>query len=197
MSPAPPHGRSCMRTVYAFEIVSCDGYHTDAEGSLDWLPSDPELMEYSRGQGEHIDTIVMGRRTFEMMAAYWPTPAGIADDPVVAAFMNDLPKVVASRTLSEHAWGPTTFVAEDVAGHVARLKAGPGRDVAVFGSSTLAGHLLAAGLIDELRVAVAPGGVGAGPRLCAGTPAPVPLERVGARAMGASMFLTYRPASVA
>lgn len=186
-----------MRTVYAFEVVSLDGYHVDAGGTLDWFPTDPQLEEYSRGQGEHIDTIVMGRRTFEMMASYWPTPAGTADDPVVAAFMNGLPKIVASRTLSEHEWGPTTFVADDVAGHLARLKAGPGRDIAVFGSSTLAGHLLAAGVIDELRVAVAPVVLGAGAPLFAGAPGPIPLERVAAREMGAATFLTYRPAPTA
>ncbi len=187
-----------MRTVYAFLMTSLDGYHTDAAGTVDWFVSDPEFGAYARGQGERIDTIVMGRRTFELMASYWPTPAGVADDPVVAAFMNDLPKVVASRTLTSHEWGPTSFVAHDVAGHVARLKASPGKEIAVFGSSSLVAQLLPTGAINELRIAVAPVVLGAGEPLFAGTQGPVGLERIDLRTLGGGIvLLTYRPAPAA
>jgi dihydrofolate reductase len=186
-----------VRTVYAFEMISLDGYHADAQGSVDWFIPDPEIDEYSRRQGDHIDTIVMGRRTFELMASYWPTPAGVADDPVVAAFMNDLPKVVASRSLTEHPWGPTTFVADDIAGYVAGLKAAPGKEIAVFGSSSLVAQLLPTGVIDELRIAVAPVVLGTGTPLFAGAPGPVGLERVSVREIGRSVLHTYRPAAPA
>jgi dihydrofolate reductase len=186
-----------MRTVYAFLFTSLDGYHADAAGTVDWFVSDPELDAYSRGQGEHIDTIVMGRRTFELMASYWPTPEGTADDPVVAAFMNDLPKIVASRTLTSHEWGPTTFVADDVAGHIARLKDAPGKEIAVFGSSSLVAQLLPTGAIDELRIVVAPVVLGAGESLFAGAHGPVALEPTGVRSIGSSSLLTYRPVPAA
>lgn len=182
-----------MRTVYAFLLASLDGYHADADGTVDWFVADAELDAYSRGQGERIDTIVMGRRTFELMASYWPTPEGVADDPVVAEFMNNLPKVVASRTLASHEWGPTTFVADDVAGHIARLKDSPGKEIAVFGSSSLVAGLLPTGVIDELRIAVAPVVLGAGRPLFAGAPNPVQLERVGVQNIGRFVLLTYRP----
>ena len=186
-----------MRTVYAFILISLDGYHADAAGTTEWFVDDPEFDAFARGQGERIDTIVMGRKTFELMASYWPTPEGIADDPVIAAFMNDLPKVVASRTLTSHEWGPTTFVADDVAGHVARLKDAPGKEIAVFGSSSLVAQLLPTGVIDELRIAVAPVVLGAGEPLLGGTPGPVRLEPLGVESIGRSVLLTYRPVPAA
>ncbi|GAA1734469.1 dihydrofolate reductase family protein [Isoptericola hypogeus] len=183
-----------MRTVYAFLMTSLDGYHADADGSVDWFVSDPEFDAYTRAQGERIDTIVMGRRTFELMASFWPTSDGIAEDPVVAGFMNDLPKVVASRSLTEHAWGPTTFVADDLAGHLAGLKQDPGKEIAVFGSSTLLADLLPTGVVDELRIAVAPVVLGSGLPLFAGAAGPVALERTDVRAVGDRVtLLTYRP----
>lgn len=184
-----------MRTVYAFLLVSLDGYHTDARGTTEWFPDDDdEFAAYSRGQGEHIDTIVMGRRTFELMASYWPTPEGFADDPVIAAFMNDLPKVVASRSLTEHPWGPTTFVADDVAGRIAELKAAPGKEIAIFGSSSLVAELLPTGVVDELRMLVSPVVLGAGQPVFAGAAGPVPLRRTDVRPFAnGSVLLTYQP----
>jgi len=183
-----------MRTVYAYLMTSLDGYHADADGSVDWLQEDPALEDYSQGQGEHIDTIVMGRRTFELMASYWPTPEAYSDDPVVAAFMNDLPKIVASRSMTTHPWGPTTFVADDVAGHLAALKDKPGKDVAIFGSSTFLASLLPTGVVDELRIAVQPVLLGAGRPLLGGVAGPVPLGRPEVRELSSgTLLLTYRP----
>lgn len=183
-----------MRTVYAFLFVSLDGYVATPDGGTDWFVTDDELERYSAGQGEHIDTIVMGRRTFELMASYWPTPEAHATDPVVAAFMCDLPKVVASRTLTSHPWGPTTFVADDVAGRLRDLKEQPGKQIAVFGSSALVASLLPTGVVDELRVVLQPVVLGAGLRFLDGAAHGVPLERLDVRPFGnGSTLLTYRP----
>lgn len=182
-----------MRQIYAFLLTSLDGYHAGTDGSLDWFRTDEEFERYSRSQGDVIDTIVMGRRTFEMMAAYWPTEAAAQEDPVVAGFMNDLPKIVASRTLTSHPWGPTTFVADDVAGHLAAVKDRPGKDIAIFGSSTLVGDLLPSGVIDELRVIVNPVVLGSGRSVFAGTAGPVGLHRTAVREFGnGNVLLTYR-----
>ena len=182
-----------MRQIYAFLLVSLDGYHAGTDGSLEWFRTDEEFERYSRGQGDVIDTIVMGRRTFEMMAAYWPTEEAAQEDPVVTAFMNDLPKIVASRTLTSHPWGPTTFVADDVAGHLAAVKAQPGKAIAIFGSSTLVGDLLPTGVIDELRVIVNPVVLGSGRSVFAGTAGPVGLHRTAVREFGnGNVLLTYR-----
>lgn len=182
-----------MRTVYAYLLVSLDGYHAAPDDGLDWFTTDDELERYSAAQGEAIDTIVMGRRTFELMASYWPTPEAYRDDPVVAGFMNDLPKVVPSRTLSAHPWGPTEFVADDVVGRLRALKEAPGKDVAVFGSSTLVASLLPTSILDELRVVVQPVVLGAGRRFLDGAEGTT-LERLSLREFPTgSTLLTFRP----
>ncbi|WP_370619869.1 dihydrofolate reductase family protein [Mumia sp. Pv 4-285] len=183
-----------MRSVYAFLLTSVDGYHADADGSTEWFTVDEEFEEYSRSQGDHIDTIVMGRVTFELMASYWPTPEAYEADPVVAGFMNDLPKVVASRTMTEHPWGPTTFVADGLADHVRELKTAPGKDIAVFGSSSLVAELLPTGVIDELRVIVDPVALGSGTPVLAGLAGPLPLRRTDVRSFAnGHVLLTYAP----
>ena len=79
--------------------------------------------------------------------------------------MNGLPKYVASRTLTTGTWNPTTILSADVAAQVAELKRQPGRELQIHGSARLAQSLLAAGLIDEFRLVVAPVIVGLGRRL--------------------------------
>lgn len=182
-----------MRQIYAFLLTSLDGYHADPGNGLGWFRTDEEFERYSQGQSDLIDTIVMGRRTFEMMASYWPTEEAHREDPVVAGFMNELPKIVASRTLTSHPWGPTTFVADDVAGHLEAVKNRPGKDVAIFGSSTLVGSLLPTGVVDELRVIVNPVVLGTGRSVFAGAEGPVGLHRTAVRQFSnGNVLLTYR-----
>lgn len=165
--------------------------------SLDWFVTDEEFERYSAGQADTIDAIVMGRRTFEMMAAYWPTEEAYRTDPVVAEFMNDLPKIVASRTVTSHPWGPTSFVADDVANHLATVKEHPGKDIAIFGRSTLVGSLLPTGVVDEVRVIVTPVVLGDGRPVFHGTAGPVTLRRAGVREFAnGNVLLTYRTSSV-
>ncbi|MEU3878893.1 dihydrofolate reductase family protein [Streptomyces californicus] len=109
------------------------------------------------------DAFLMGRRTYENFARDWPR---MTDHPF-APVLNGLPKYVASHTLTEAGatWDPTTILTGDVPARVADLKRRPGRDLQVHGSARLAQSLLAAGLVDELRLAIAPVVLGEGRRL--------------------------------
>ena len=101
----------------------------------------------------------------------WPQ---ITDpDNPFAAKMNGLPKFVASQTLASATWAPTTILAGDIAARVAELKRRPGRELQIHGSARLGQSMLAAGLIDELRLVIAPVVVGSGRHLFpdGGTPA--------------------------
>ncbi|HSA49206.1 MAG TPA: dihydrofolate reductase family protein [Yinghuangia sp.] len=115
------------------------------------------------------DALLFGRRTYLNFARDWPQ---MTEHPF-APVMNGLPKYVASQSLTEAAWDPTTILSGDVPAQVADLKRRPGRELQIHGSSRLAQSLLAAGLIDELRLAIAPVVVGHGRRLFpdGGTPA--------------------------
>src|SRR5262249_20253194 len=109
------------------------------------------------------DALLLGHRTYDNFARDWPANDD-PDDPF-APIMNGLPKYVAAHSPIEASWDPTTVLAGDVAAEVAELERQPGPDLQVHGSATLAQSLFAAGLVDELRLVVAPVVVGAGRRL--------------------------------
>jgi dihydrofolate reductase len=115
------------------------------------------------------DALLFGRRTYQNFARDWPA---MTDHPL-AGIMNGLPKYVASHSLTTAGWDPTTILSGDVPAHVAELRRQPGRELQIHGSARLAQSLLAAGLIDTLRLVIAPVVVGQGRRLFpdGGTPA--------------------------
>ena len=122
------------------------------------------------------DALLLGRRTYEAFARDWPQITD-PDDPFTV-HMNSLPKYVASHTLTAGTWNPTTILSGDVAAQVAELKQQPGREIQVHGSARLAQSLLAAGLIDEHRLVVAPVVIGHGRRLFPDGGAPAGLRLV-------------------
>jgi dihydrofolate reductase len=137
------------------------------------------------------DGLLLGRRTYEAFARDWPQITD-PDDPFTAR-MNNLPKYVATQTLRVGTWNPTTVLSGDVAAAVRALKAQPGRELQVHGSARLAQFLLGAGLIDELRLVVAPVVVGTGRRLFSHDGAPAGLELVSSTPTPGGLVLhTYR-----
>ncbi|MFJ5370190.1 dihydrofolate reductase family protein [Bosea sp. CER48] len=125
-------------------------FHSDAWGD--------ELSELSSDFGRKAGLLVFGRVTYEGMKAYWTSAEEEGETKV---FMNALPKLVASRSLTRSDWNNTTVTA-DIVGELTRRKAEPGKDIYVFGSAELTEALLAAGLVDELMLAVAPVTIGQG-----------------------------------
>ena len=80
---------------------------------------------------------MFGRVTYELMAAFWPTPAGEESDPDVAKAMNTTPKIVISRTLPQATWAGTQIISSHAEEELAKLKQQPGKDIVIPGSSTL------------------------------------------------------------
>lgn len=122
------------------------------------------------------DALLLGRRTYDAFARDWPQITDPGDP--FTGLMNSLPKFVASHTLTAGTWNPTTILSGNVAAQVADLKQRPGRELQVHGSARLAQALLAAGLIDVLRLAVAPVILGHGRRLFPEGGAPAGLRLV-------------------
>jgi dihydrofolate reductase len=136
---------------------------------------------------------LLGRRTYQEWAAFWPQ-----QDPgelPMAAAINGLPKYVVSNSLEEAAWQNSTLLKGDLADEVSKLKQQHDKEIAVNGSATLVRSLLAAGLVDELRLMVHPLVVGSGARLFETGSPQVPLELVESQTFSTGVVnLTYRPA---
>ncbi len=183
-----------MRKVILFMLISLDGYFEGSNHNIDWHNVDAEFQEFSNAQLELAGLLMFGRVTYELMAAYWPTPAGLMDDPLTAAAMNRLPKVVFSRTLDHVNWQNTWLVKENIVEEVQRLKDEPGRDIYVFGSSDLSVTLLQHGLIDEFHLLVNPVVLGAGTALFHGIQESLHLRLLKTRTFkNGNILLVYQP----
>ncbi|HLJ88476.1 MAG TPA: dihydrofolate reductase family protein [Candidatus Angelobacter sp.] len=148
-----------MRKLTVFNHVSLDGYFVDINGDFSWARSHDEDAEWNAFVEENAKgggTLLFGRVTYDLMASYWPTPLASQHDPDLARRMNELPKVVFSRTLAKAAWSNTKLVKGDLAAEVRKLKEGQGSDMAILGSGSIVAQLSLAGLIDEYHIVVNP-----------------------------------------
>ena len=135
-----------------FNNVSLDGYFTDANNDYRWAhegANDPELMAFSKSNAQGTSALVFGRVTYEVMAAWWPSPAAATAMPDISRGMNQAPKYVFSRTLDSADWSNTTLLRGDPAAEIERIKQTPGPDMTLLESGAIVAQLAAAGLIDE------------------------------------------------
>jgi dihydrofolate reductase len=187
-----------MRKLILEEWVSLDGYAVDGEGSLDFFP-EIETDRYSdRDQLaflDSVDTILLGRKTYELFLDYWPTAS--TDEEIIADRLNELPKLVFSNTLSEAPWGtwpPAQVVHGDAVAEIERLKAQEGKHMVLWGSLSLAQDLMGADLIDEYHIQLCPTLVGGGRPLFPSRRGHMNLERVDLRTYDTgAVFLHYEP----
>jgi dihydrofolate reductase len=179
-----------MRRVTLQMGMSLDGYvASDREHPGVAVPEDAELVRWKIDRLAKAGAHLMGRTTYQEMAAYWPS----STQPY-AALMNDIPKVVFSATLSEASWPTTRIARGDLAAEIAALKEEPGGDLIAHGGASFAAALAARGLIDEYCLVIQPVAVGGGQALFAGLSAPLRLELVEARSFRCGVVVhVYRP----
>lgn len=183
-----------MRKVIIFMLTTLDGFFEGPDRDISWHNVDEQFNEFAIEQLNTFDTLLFGRVTYQLMASYWPTPEAIRNDPIVADKMNNLPKIVFSRTLSSVEWHNTRLVKENVAEEIAKLKQQPGKDMAIFGSSDLALTLIPHGLIDEYRIMVNPVVLGNGKPLFKGLNDRLQLNLVKTKTFrNGNVLLYYRP----
>jgi len=157
-----------MRKIIVTEFITLDGVIEAPGGNETPHPhggwqskySSPEAGKYKVDELANVDTLLLGKNTFEAFAAYWPgqTGEGFADP------INRMPKYVVSRSLQKVEWNNSQLL-RDVAGDVAALKKTDGGDILVYGSATLVRALLHHNLVDELRLMLYPVSVGGGLRI--------------------------------
>lgn len=176
-----------MRRLLLNENVTADGriemldewFNPSPDGDVQDLQDEMEL------QGASSDAVLLGRQTFEDFRGYWPQHI---DEPA-GAYLDQVQKYVVSSSMTDPQWRNSTVLSGDPVDEVRRLKESDGRDIMLTGSITLAHAVLAAGLVDEIRLFVYPAVQGRGKGLVAeGTSLP-DLELLGSKSFRSGVAL--------
>lgn len=176
-----------MRRIVAFDRVSADGYFAAPDGNLDWVVPEEALDRAAADNLGSSDTILFGRRTYEMFESFWPHV--VDEDPhapgrhspemrAMAEWINEAVKIVFSRTRTGAAWRNSRLIHEFDPREIEALKRGPGKDVMIFGSGSIVSQLTRHGLIDEYRFVVCPVLLGSGRTPISGVPEALRVELV-------------------
>jgi len=179
-----------MRQVILQMSVTLDGYVAGTGGEGDWglPPEHPDVRAWKIASLRQAGTHIMGRVTYEQMAAYWPTSTGD-----YAAFMNDLPKVVFSKTLPTAGWATCRIARGDLTEEIAALKSEPGGEIFAHGGAAFVQALSRLGLIDEYRLVIHPVALGNGLPLFSDLAKPLRLDLAEAKNFpGGTVIHVYR-----
>lgn len=184
-----------MRKLTVFNSVSLDGYFSDSHGDMSWAHrQDGEWGAFVSENASGGGVLVFGRVTYDLMAGYWPTAAALQGNPVVAERMNNLPKIVFSRTLDRASWNNTRLIKGDIVAATRQLKREPGPDMVILGSGSIVAQLTDARLIDEYQLVLCAVVLGGGRTMFEGVRHKLDLALKQARTFGnGNVVLWYEP----
>lgn len=186
-----------MRRLIMFNNVTLDGFFTGPGGDLGWAHerADEESNAFTSENASGGGALVFGRITYKEMESFWPTPAAQKMLPAVARAMNEMPKIVFSKTLDKVTWSNTTVLKGDPATEMRKLKTAAGPDMAIMGSGTIVSQLAADGLIDEYQFVVNPVVLGTGRTLFEGVEKKLNLRLIKTRTFkNGNIYVCYQPA---
>jgi class 3 adenylate cyclase len=174
-------------------VVEAPGFDEHRDGRNAWAlrVQTEEDEQYNKAHVASADALLLGRKTWQIWAAFWPTATG---DDWLTERMNRIPKYVVSKSLTRADWANSTILSGDIATEVARLKQEPGEELVVYGSPDLVNELLRHDLVDEYRLLVYPVILGSGKRLFTDRIDTHNLRLIGSRTFGSGVvLLTYAP----
>jgi dihydrofolate reductase len=186
-----------MRKLVVFQQVSVDGYFVDRNGDMTWAKNDnnEEFNAFSEENAKGGGVLLFGRITYELMAGFWPTPQARENLPVVAERMNNLPKVVFSRTLDKAWWNNTSLVKGDLVTEIRKMKSEPGDGMAILGSGSIVSQLALESVVDEYQIVVNPIALGEGRTMFDNIKEKFSLKLTKSRTFrDGRVFLCYQPA---
>jgi dihydrofolate reductase len=189
--------------------VTADGSFATSDGKLDWVVPDEEITKGGAQNLKATDTILLGRKTYDMFEGFWPnavadsgaaSPHGggqlSADQRAMGIWINDATKLVFSRTRKDVQWKNSRLVRELDPRQIEAMKREPGKDIMIFGSGSIVSQLTEHGLIDEYQFVVSPTLLGGGRSLICGVSKRVKLKLLEAKEYpSGSVVLRYVPAT--
>ncbi len=162
-----------MRKIVSMIHLSLDGLASGPNDELDWVSYDSDLEAYAHSMHDRMDAVIWGRNTYEGMKYFLTVPGNPKSSEAErnhAKFLDDVTKIVVSRKLDKIEWGNTTntiLIKDNIAEQINAIKAQPGKDIWLVGSTTLFQELARLDLIDEYRINVNPTILGKGKPLFA------------------------------
>ncbi len=180
-----------MRPVVLQMGITLDGFVHGAKGYEEWglPPEEDDVVAWKVASLREAGTHIMGRVSYEAMASVWPNTTGVYAD-----VMNDIPKVVFSKTLTRADWAESRIASGDLAGDIDRLKREPGGVIVAHGGATFIDALIRENLIDEYRLVIHPVVIGHGTSLFSALHEPLRLDLIEPHTFpSGTMIHTYRP----
>jgi len=157
--------------IGAFIHLTLDGFFAGPNGEIDWfkvIKKDAAWEKHSREESQAGGTLLMGRKTYEMMKSFWPTPAGMSSDPHMAKVMNESPKIVISKSLAsvkdEGHWKNVRLLRSLDPAAIKQT----GENITILGSGSIIRQLTDLNLIDEYELVIVPVILGVGKSLFEG-----------------------------
>jgi len=195
-----------MRRIVMFNRVTADGYFAAPDGGLDWVVPDEEVDKRGAEGIPGTDTVLFGRRTYQMFESFWPhvlEDSPTAPDPhggprsqqqrAFAVGLTEMTKLVFSRTLKRVTWKNSRLVPELDPRQIEAMKSQPGKDIIIFGSGSIVSQLTEHGLIDEYHFVVSPILLGSGRSLISDVSKRLRLDLVEAKPYpSGNVMLRYR-----
>jgi dihydrofolate reductase len=183
-----------MKKLSVFNFLTLNGYYKGMNEDISWHRHGSEEAEFA-AQGAQTESILLfGRKTFQMMASYWPTPQGMQDNPEVAKGMNKSQKFLLSKTLRTVDWQNTQIIRENAMDEVKALKEKSDKDITVLGSGSVVTQLADAGLIDIFQFMIDPVVLGKGTPEFQGLAQTLNLKLTDCRTFKSGVvMLTYEP----
>jgi dihydrofolate reductase len=152
-----------MGKLLVYNFVSANGYFKGPNEDISWAHQNPsqEEKDFAAENAQGGAILLFGRKTYQMMAGYWPSPEAKKNNAGVAEGMNKAEKIVFSKTLKKADWDNTRVVSGNIEEEVRKLKQSE-KHITVLGSGSIVNQLAEAGLVDEFQVMIHPVVIGSG-----------------------------------
>lgn len=187
-----------MRKIIVFNLITLDGYFAGEDGNIDWHQVDDEFNEFAIEQTGQFGGLIFGKTTYQIFEDFWPKavndPKMSKEDRKVAQIIDDIRKIVFSKSLKEVTWKNSELYHDIDPEVVKQWKKDDGRDLAIFGSGTIVQQFTNLGLIDEYRLLLNPIVLGKGKPMFANLNEKLSFKLTNTRPFkNGNVLLTYVP----
>lgn len=165
-----------MNKLTSFTFITLNGFYKGQNEDTSWHPHGGEASKFANDSSSADNILLFGRKTYEMMESFWPTPMAAELFPIVAENMNKAEKMVCSNTLEGTTWNNTTILKGDVIEQIRELKQKTEKNITILGSGSLITQLSDAGLIDQYTIMLDPVALGSGTSIFEGLQQNLQLE---------------------